>query len=106
MNVCQRNVALFDQVECMFDKVNDTFSGFWKLDVIATSERWTRTFSLVQSKQLSGKLSRLKNKHVRKNVHASRLNANGTCSNDLPLIKAQTEIHIKILINISLFDRS
>ena len=36
------------------------------------------TFSLVQSTQLSGKLSRLKNKHVRKNVHASRLNANGS----------------------------
>ena len=36
------------------------------------------TFSLVQSIQLSGKLSRLKNKHARKNVHASRLNANGS----------------------------
>ena len=35
------------------------------------------TFSLVQSIQLSGKLSRLKNKRARKNVHASRLNANG-----------------------------
>ena len=35
------------------------------------------TFSLVQSIQLSGKLSRLKNKHVRKNVHTSQLNANG-----------------------------
>ena len=30
------------------------------------------TFSLVQSTQLSGKLSRLENKHVRKIVHASR----------------------------------
>ena len=36
------------------------------------------TFSLVQSTQLSGKLSRLKNKHVRKNVCTSRLNANGS----------------------------
>ena len=36
------------------------------------------TFSLAESIQLSGKLSRLKNKHVRKNVHASRLNANGS----------------------------
>ena len=29
-------------------------------------------------KKLSGKLSRLKNKHTRNNVHASRLNANGS----------------------------
>ena len=36
------------------------------------------TFLLVQSTQLSGKLCRLKNKHVRKNVQASRLNANGS----------------------------
>ena len=36
------------------------------------------TFSMVQSTQLSGKLSRLKNKHARKNVHAKRLNANGS----------------------------
>ena len=38
------------------------------------------TFPLVQSIQLSGKLSRLKNKPARKNVHASRLNANGSMS--------------------------
>ena len=39
MNVCQRNVARFGHVECMFDKV----SGFWRLGVIPTSaERWTR----------------------------------------------------------------
>ena len=25
MNVCQRNVARFGHVECMFDKVNDIF---------------------------------------------------------------------------------
>ena len=37
-----------------------------------------KTFSLVQSIQFSGKLYRLKNKHVRKNVYASRLNANGS----------------------------
>ena len=36
------------------------------------------TFSLVQSSQLSGKLSRLKNTHAGKKVHASRLNANGS----------------------------
>ena len=36
------------------------------------------TFPLVQSIQLSGKLSRLKNKPARKNVHASQLNANGS----------------------------
>ena len=36
------------------------------------------TFSLVQSTRLSGKLSRLKNKQARRNVHASRLNANGS----------------------------
>ena len=36
------------------------------------------TFSLVQSSQLSGKLSHLKNKHATKNVHASGLNANGS----------------------------
>ena len=31
MNVCQRNVARFDHVECMFDKVNDIFQGFGSL---------------------------------------------------------------------------
>ena len=31
MNVCQRNVARFDHVECMFDKVNDIFQGFGRL---------------------------------------------------------------------------
>ena len=40
MNVCQRNMARFGHVECRFDKINDIFSGFWKLGVIATSERW------------------------------------------------------------------
>ena len=39
MNVCQRNVTRFAHVECMFGKFNDIFSGFWKLGVIATSER-------------------------------------------------------------------
>ena len=29
--VCQRNVARFDHVECMFDKVNDIFQGFGSL---------------------------------------------------------------------------
>ena len=41
-NVCQRNVAGFSHVECRFDKINDIFQGFWKLVVIATSERWRR----------------------------------------------------------------
>ena len=27
MNVCQRNVARFGHVECMFDKLNDIFFG-------------------------------------------------------------------------------
>ena len=31
MNVCQRNVARFGHVECMFDKVNDIFQGFGSL---------------------------------------------------------------------------
>ena len=31
MNVCQRNVARFDHVECMFDKINDIFQGFGNL---------------------------------------------------------------------------
>ena len=31
MNVCQRNVARFDHVECMFDKINDIFQGFVNL---------------------------------------------------------------------------
>ena len=31
MNVCQRNVARFGNVECMFDKVNDIFPGFGSL---------------------------------------------------------------------------
>ena len=39
MNVCQRKVACFAHVECMSDKISDFFSGFWKLGVIATSER-------------------------------------------------------------------
>ena len=31
MNVCQRNVARFGHVECMFDKVNNIFQGFGSL---------------------------------------------------------------------------
>ena len=31
MNVCQRNAACFDYVECMFDKINDIFQGFGNL---------------------------------------------------------------------------
>ena len=31
MNVCQRNVARFDHMECMFDKINDIFQGFGTL---------------------------------------------------------------------------
>ena len=31
MNVCQRNVARFAHVECMFDKINDIFQGFGSL---------------------------------------------------------------------------
>ena len=31
MNVCQRNVARFGHVECMFDKVNDIFPAFGSL---------------------------------------------------------------------------
>ena len=31
MNVCQRNAARFGGVECMFDKINDIFEGFWSL---------------------------------------------------------------------------
>ena len=31
MNVCQRNVARFGHVECIFDKVNDIFQGFGSL---------------------------------------------------------------------------
>ena len=31
MNVCQRNVARFDRVECKFDKINDIFQGFGSL---------------------------------------------------------------------------
>ena len=32
MNVCQRNVACFGQVECMFDKIKDIFQGFGSLN--------------------------------------------------------------------------
>ena len=39
MDVCQRNVARFVHVECRFDKIEDIFTGFWKLGDIATSER-------------------------------------------------------------------
>ena len=31
MDVCQRNVARFGHVECMFDKINDVFQGFGSL---------------------------------------------------------------------------
>ena len=31
MNVCQRNVAHFGHVECMFNKVKDIFQGFGSL---------------------------------------------------------------------------
>ena len=46
MNVCQRNVVRFGHVECRFDKINDIFSGFWKLGVTAISERWTKPIAL------------------------------------------------------------
>ena len=42
MDVCLRNVARFVHVECRFDKIEDIFTGFWKLGDIATSERWVR----------------------------------------------------------------
>ena len=46
MNVCQRNVARFGHVECMFDKVNDIFQGleawchcdFRKLDALEVNK--------------------------------------------------------------------
>ena len=38
----------------------------------------TKNFHRSSRHMFSGKLSRLKNKHVRKNVHASQLNANGS----------------------------
>ena len=41
MNVCQRNMARFGLVECMFDKINRIFQGFGNLVLLATSERWT-----------------------------------------------------------------
>ena len=31
MNVCQRNVARFGHVECIFGKINDIFRGFGSL---------------------------------------------------------------------------
>ena len=31
MNVCQRNVACFGHMECMFDNINDIFQGFGRL---------------------------------------------------------------------------
>ena len=31
MNVCQRSVARFGQVECRFDKINDIIQGFGSL---------------------------------------------------------------------------
>ena len=33
MNVCQRNVARFDHVECMCDKINNIFQGFGNLSL-------------------------------------------------------------------------
>ena len=40
-------------------------------------------FSLGQTRLMSGKLSRLKSKHTRKNRHASGLNENGSKSTEL-----------------------
>ena len=37
MTVCQRNVARFGHVECMFHKVNNIFQGFGSLALLHTS---------------------------------------------------------------------
>ena len=51
MNVCQRNMACFAHVECMFDKINDIFQGFGSL-VSLRPQKDSRT----KSKQIWTKL--------------------------------------------------
>ena len=51
MNVCQRNMARFGHVKCRFDKINDIFSGFWKLGVIAACELFTFSTSIFLKSQ-------------------------------------------------------
>ena len=41
MNVCQRNVTRFGDMEGRFDKIND-ISRVLEIGVIAISERWRR----------------------------------------------------------------
>ena len=53
MNVCQRNVARFGNVECMFDKVNDIFPGFGSL----MSLRLQKDGRTIKSKQIWTNLS-------------------------------------------------
>ena len=48
INVCQRNVARFAHVECMFDKVNDIFPGFGSL----MSLRLKKDGRAIKSKQI------------------------------------------------------
>ena len=49
---------------------------------------------MVQSIQLSGKLSHLKNKPARKNIHASRLNANGKS----PTLNKQIQSYLEAFV--------
>ena len=58
MDVCQRNVARFVHVECRFDKIEEIFTGFWKLGDIATSERWVR--KIAKGKEIWTNLSHKK----------------------------------------------
>ena len=50
-------------------------------------------FSLGQTRLMSGKLSRLKSKHTRKNRHASGLNVNGSNINTVNTHSAATNIN-------------
>ena len=63
LNVCQRNVACFDHVECMFDKVNDIFQGFGSL-VSLRLQKDGRT----KSKQIWRNLSHWNTTHLSKRV--------------------------------------
>ena len=63
LNVCQRNVAHFAHVECMFDKINDIFQGleawchcdFRKIDALKVNKSGRNYHTGTQTAQLSSR---------------------------------------------------
>ena len=56
-------------------------------------------FSLGQTRLMSGKLSRLKSKHTRKNHHALGLNENGSNTTSVTNLSAFSNIFLKSKVN-------